>query len=380
MACQSGRSYKIQSGDTLFLVAQQQLGDGDRWTEILKPDGTQFTEIDAENLQVGQEVCLPKLLSSERRFALYFAWSRPQEIAAELGKLENRYPTLFEFRRSIWPEYEWRADSDLYQQDISGFLDHVVLSDFQHFREVIFSVTGHQVTVGQRQRDDHTMQLIDENFLEDVDTLIIVSLDHFETNQQPTPAEIAAIEQFLERKDACLLVCPQHDIGVRDDPESREVEFLHHGDRLVPAQERIGGFARAILAELGFPIENQFGLNPAKSSTDNAPAPLLKFPDLDDLNILQNVPTFNLHAHLPHYFVPDFLKNSVRVLAKQSINPAAPKHPFVAAGNLNFNALLWIPPHGARHANIFVCDATLWSSAFGGVQSLELFWKNLALM
>jgi hypothetical protein len=141
MACQSGRSYKIQSGDTLFLVAQQQLGNGDLWTEILKPDGTQFTEIDAENLQVGQEVCLPKSLSSERRFALYFAWSRPQETAAELGKLENRYPTLFEFRRSIWPEYEWRADSDLYQQDISGFLDHVVLSDFQHFRETIFSVT-----------------------------------------------------------------------------------------------------------------------------------------------------------------------------------------------------------------------------------------------
>jgi nucleoid-associated protein YgaU len=61
MACQSGRSgrsYTIQSGDTLFLVAQQHLGNGDRWTEILKPDGTQFSEIDAENLQVGKKfVC-----------------------------------------------------------------------------------------------------------------------------------------------------------------------------------------------------------------------------------------------------------------------------------------------------------------------------------
>jgi hypothetical protein len=64
MTCQSGRSYQIQSGETLFVLAQQQLGDGNRWTEILKPDGTRFTETDAENLQVGQEVCLPKSLNS----------------------------------------------------------------------------------------------------------------------------------------------------------------------------------------------------------------------------------------------------------------------------------------------------------------------------
>lgn len=378
MACQSGRAYTMQSGDTLFLIAQQQLGDGNRWTEILKPDGTQFTETDAENLQVGQEVCLPKLLSSQRRFALYFAWSRPQETAAELGKLENRYPTLFEFRRSIWPADEWRSNRDLYKQDISGFLDHVVLSDFQHFSEVIFSTTGNPVAVVQRQSDDNTIQLLDENFLRDIDTLIIVSLDHFETAQKPTVTEVFAIKQFLSRQDACLLVCPQHDVGSQDDPNSREVEFLHHGDRLVPAQQRIGGFARAILAELGFPIENQFGLNPAKSSTDNSPAPLLKSPELDELNILQGVTTFNLHAHLPHYFVPDFIKDAVRILAKQSIAPAASTHPFVEAGNSAFNALLWIPPSGDRRANIFVCDSTLWSSAFGGVPSLESFWKNLA--
>jgi hypothetical protein len=108
MACQSGRSYILQAGDTLFQLAQQQLGDGERWPEILKPDGSQFTESDAENLQVGQEVCLPQNFSSGRRFALYFSWSRSLETAAELGKLENRYPTLFEFRRAIWPLYESR--------------------------------------------------------------------------------------------------------------------------------------------------------------------------------------------------------------------------------------------------------------------------------
>lgn len=380
MTCKSGRSYTIQSGDTLYLIAQKLLGDGDRWTEILKPDGTPFTEADAENLQVGQEVCLPKQSISGRRFALYFSWSRPQETKAELGKLENRYPTLFEFRRAIWPLYEWRSNPEQYKQDISGFLDHVVLFDFQHFSDVILEATGNPVSLIQRQSDNNLVQLLDENFLKDIDTLIVVSLDHFATEQKPTAEEVEAIKKFLEREDACLLVCPQHDVGSKNDRASREVEFLHHGDRLVPAQQRIGGFARAILAELGFPIENQFGLNPAKSSKNNSPAPLLKFPELDDFKILEGVTTFNLHAHLPHYFVPDFLKDSVRVLAKQAINPAASNHPFVESGNLYFNALVWIPPSGDRQANVFVGDATLWSSAFGGVGSLEFFWKNLALL
>ncbi|MDV2998038.1 MAG: hypothetical protein N4J56_007743 [Chroococcidiopsis sp. SAG 2025] len=313
-----------------------------------------------------------------RRFALYFSWSRPQEIGAELGKLENRYPTLFEFRRTIWPGYEWAAHPGQYKQGISGFLDHVVLFDFKHFSDVISEVTGNPVPLIQRQGDNGTIQLLNENFLKDIDTLIVVSLDHFATEQKPTVAEVEAIKSFLEREDACLLICPQHDVGSEDDQTSREVEFLHHGDRLVPAQQRIGGFARAILAELGFPIENQFGLNPAKSSKDSSPAPLLVFPELDDFKILQGVTTFNLHAHLPHYSVPDFLKESVRLLAKQPINPAASSHPFVEVGNHYFNALLWIPPSASRAANIFVCDATLWSSAFGGVQSLEVFWRNLA--
>lgn len=313
-----------------------------------------------------------------RRFALYFSWSRPQETEVELGELENRYPTLFEFRRAIWPLYEWTANPDQYNQTICGFLDHVILFDFQHFSEVVSSITGNPVSLTQRHDNDGAIQLLDEDFLKDIDTLIIVSLDHFATEQKPTAEEVEAIKKFLEREDACLLVCPQHDVGSKGDQVSREVEFLHHGDHLVPAQQRIGGFARTILAKLGFPIENRFGLNPAKSSKDNSPAPLLKFPELDTLKILRDVTSFNLHAHLPHFYVPHYLKDSVRVLAKQPISPSASSHPFVNAGNLYFNALLWILPNDSRAANIFVCDATLWSSAFGGVQSLEAFWNNLA--
>ncbi|MBE9002084.1 LysM peptidoglycan-binding domain-containing protein [Nostoc sp. LEGE 12447] len=59
MTCKIGSSYKIKAGDTLFLIAERELGDGDRWREILNPNGIPFTEKEAENLQTGQEICIP---------------------------------------------------------------------------------------------------------------------------------------------------------------------------------------------------------------------------------------------------------------------------------------------------------------------------------
>ena len=58
MAC-PGRSYTVVAGDTLVRIAQRFLGDGTRWGELTKPDGTSFTEAEAENLQIGQVVCIP---------------------------------------------------------------------------------------------------------------------------------------------------------------------------------------------------------------------------------------------------------------------------------------------------------------------------------
>ena len=45
-----------------------------------------------------------------RQVALYFAWSRPDEVAAPLSILEDRFPALFELRRLFWPRYEQFAD------------------------------------------------------------------------------------------------------------------------------------------------------------------------------------------------------------------------------------------------------------------------------
>lgn len=59
MTCTIGKSYTVKSGDNAFDIAQRELGNGNRWREIRKPDGSQLTETDAANLQPGQELCIP---------------------------------------------------------------------------------------------------------------------------------------------------------------------------------------------------------------------------------------------------------------------------------------------------------------------------------
>ena len=321
-----------------------------------------------------------------RRFGLYFAWSRPQEVSADLGVLENRYPTLFEFRRALWPVFEHLRSPSRYSQGIAGFLDHVILSDFDLFRRVIKEETGHDVPVIQRESVIQQEEAgkhptpqrtqLDDSYFKGLDTLIIVSLDHFRTSQEASRGEIDTIGSFLQHEDHCLVVCPHHDIGADNLSASQQVEFDHHADRLVPAQQRIGGFARSVLNGLGFPIENRFGLNPARMA-DGSPAPLYVNRDLDKLGVLQGVTTFNIHPHLPYLFVPPQVATQVEVLAQQQINLGAPRHPFVEAGNRVFNALLQLRS-SSYAGKIFVCDATLWSSAFGGLNSLQAFWRNLA--
>ncbi|PSB45491.1 zinc metalloprotease [Cyanosarcina cf. burmensis CCALA 770] len=54
------RPYTLKAGDTLYLVAQRELGNGDRWREIMKtPNGGFFTEEEARNLMPGQVIYLP---------------------------------------------------------------------------------------------------------------------------------------------------------------------------------------------------------------------------------------------------------------------------------------------------------------------------------
>jgi hypothetical protein len=135
------------------------------------------------------------------------------------------------------------------------------------------------------------------------------------------------------------------------------------------------GFARSILAGLGVPVENRFGLHPA-SDADGSPSPIVAERQLDRLGLLEVVATFNLHPHLPHLERLGDAFAKLDVLARQAIDQSAPAHPRTADGRWTFGALLQSRPD-IFAGDLVVGDATLWSSTAGGVESLKRLWTNL---
>ncbi|HEU4934494.1 MAG TPA: hypothetical protein VFT48_20585, partial [Pyrinomonadaceae bacterium] len=197
--------------------------------------------------------------------------------------------------------------------------------------------------------------------------------------EEASPEEIEAINAWLEREGTCLLHAPHHDVGFTDDLEQRQVEYKHHGDALVPRQQRFSSYARSLSKALNIPVWNRWGLRPALVEGTRDIAPLTAFRDLDKLGLLNNVPTLNFHPHLPHYELTNNDGKSVQVLARQPIDSKRP-HPFTAEGNTEFNCLLWLPPAGERAGDIVMVDSTNFTTLFGGTDSLKNFWKNLATM
>ena len=55
-------SYTIKSGDTLSHIALEYLGNASLWTTIQKADGSNFTSQEANQLQIGQIIYIPKSL------------------------------------------------------------------------------------------------------------------------------------------------------------------------------------------------------------------------------------------------------------------------------------------------------------------------------
>jgi hypothetical protein len=130
---------------------------------------------------------------------------------------------------------------------------------------------------------------------------------------------------------------------------------------------------------LDVPVHNQWGLRPARVKGTDEIARLTEFRDFDKLGLLANVPTLNFHPHLPHYEITEKDSKSVHLLARQPIDLDRP-HPFTAAGNTEFNCLLWMPPNEQRAGDIVLVDSTNFTTLFGGTDSLQNFWRNLALM
>jgi hypothetical protein len=98
---------------------------------------------------------------------------------------------------------------------------------------------------------------------------------------------------------------------------------------------------------------------------------------LDERGWLTGVTTFNFHPHLPHYAVMTDDPKAINLLAQQPIDLSHP-HPFTQAGNRAFNMFLWMPPSKGRAGDILLADSTIFTTLFGGDESLENFWKNIA--
>jgi hypothetical protein len=318
---------------------------------------------------------------TNRQALLYFAWSRPGETNAPLAEISDRFPALFELRRLFYPRFESLAESAGIDQQIAGFLDQVQKPNFIAFAKQAEADTGRPVVQVERVADDGTTTLLDDLLLKTVDTIVVISFDSLRTGQSAAASEIEAVRKFMENPDHLIFICPHHDIGETPGLEAERradrqiAEHLHHGDKAIPPRQGFGGFARTLLAGLGVPIDNRFGLRPAVEA-DGSPARIAAEPTPDVLGLLEGVPTFNVHAHLPQLErVGDGLAR-MEVLARQRIDLSAPPHPFTQSGRTSFDALLQSRPETFA-GKLLVCDATLFSSTAGGIDSLRRLWSNV---
>lgn len=320
-----------------------------------------------------------KYSAEKRRISIYWTWSYPWESNRDTAELDNRFSTMTEVRRVAWPAYEGTEwDEKHFLQGIAGTLELFHRSTLA-FQKIAGEVTEHPVAVFQRIDQAGYKLPIDDRILADTDTLMVFGLDHLVSEQTAAQDEIAAVRKWLEREGTCLLLGPHHDVGFTEDLKQRQQEYLHHGDALVPRQQRFGQYTRSMMKGLGVPVMNQFGLRPALVKGTKQIAPLTINRDLDELGLLKGVTTFNFHPHLPHYALTSEDSQSVHVLTRQPIDLERP-HPFIEAGNTEFNSCIWMPPNNQRAGNILLADSTIFTTLFGGVKSLETFWKNFASM
>jgi len=318
-----------------------------------------------------------KYKPGKRRFSIYWTWSYPWEANRDVTELDNRFSTMTEVRRVGWPAYESLDYSEkMFLQGIAGTLELFHLSLLK-FQSLVGEVTEHPVAVYQRIDQAGQRLPLDERVLSDTDTLMVFCLDHMITEQEASPEEVQAVRDFLTREGTCLVLGPHHDVGLSPDIQERNMEYAHHGDAFVPRQQRFGKYTRSLMQGLGTPVENRYGLRPAVVRGTNQIAPLTTVKDLDTHGWLDGVTTFNFHPHLPHYALTTGDNSAIHVLARQPIDLSRP-HPFTEAGNREFNMFLWMPPIGNRAGDILFADSTIFTTLFGGDQSLTNFWGNLA--
>jgi hypothetical protein len=318
-----------------------------------------------------------RIRDGRRRVSIYWTWSYPWEAQRDPAAMSNRFSTLTEVRNVAYPAYETpEFDAGRFLQGIAGTLElfHRSTRDFQ---DLVGELTGHPVAVFQHVDQAGYHQPIDDRILPDTDTLMVFGLDHLNSGLEATRDEVEAIREWLHTPGTCLLLAPHHDVGFTDDLTQRQIEFEHHGDRLVPRQQRFTRYTRSLMRGLGVPVHNLWGLRPAVVAGTRDPLPMNIFRDFDDLGLLDDVEALSFHQHLPHYELTAPEGASLRVLGRQPVDLNRP-HPFTDAGHTEFNAVIWMPPADDRAGDIVIIDSTHFTTLFGATRSLRNLWRNLA--
>jgi len=200
---------------------------------------------------------IPRPHTGGRRISIYWTWSYPWEAQRDPAAMYNRFSTMTEVRNALWPSYETpEYDEAHFLQGIAGTLELFHRSALA-FQDLAGEATGHPVAVFQRIDQAGYRLPIDERILADTDTLMVFGLDHILSEQEAAPEEISAIREWLQREGTCLLLAPHHDVGFTDDFAQRQVEYHHHGDPLVPRQQRFGQYTRSLMKALDVPVHNR---------------------------------------------------------------------------------------------------------------------------
>ncbi|MFL6375376.1 MAG: hypothetical protein ACJ73D_11970, partial [Pyrinomonadaceae bacterium] len=135
----------------------------------------------------------------KRRVSIYWTWSYPWESQRSQTAMENRFSTMTDVRKVLWPAYETpQYQTDMFPQGIEGTLELFHISALR-FQKTVGEVTGHPVAVFQRVDQAGYFLPIDERILDDCDTLLVFGLDHLLSGLEVVAGEVEAINNWLKR-------------------------------------------------------------------------------------------------------------------------------------------------------------------------------------
>ena len=244
-----------------------------------------------------------KYTPGRRRVSIYVAWSYPAEANRDVTVLDNRFSTMTEVRRVAWPQYEAPPYGDplMFSQGIAGSLE-LFFRAWDAVPEMRRRIHRHPVPVFQRVDQAGYRLPLDERVLDDADTLLVFGLDHMVTKQEAAPEEIEAVGISSRARAPAFFSGRITMSASRDDLKERAMEYAHHGDALVPRQQRFGKYTRSLMKG------SDTGREPLRPSPrdgrgnkENRAALHRSRPR--HARLAQWRDAFNFHMHLPHYAV-----------------------------------------------------------------------------